>query len=317
MNSQFNNFTLAAGCPQGDLACLKNASSSSLGLANDNVHLTRGPGGFGFGPAIDGEYVKELPAQAFFEGRANPNVRLLVGHTSNESYIFDDSSLETMSDSAGTELLRSYFPNASSSVLDEITGTYYPIPSRSDGRYINEFGRFGSFFNDYIIDCHALYAAKAYGNNTYNYRFSAADGYHGQDIEFIFSGLNNFAGETVFVDPSYANAFRSYWISFINTGNPNSDRAQNTIQWPTFGSNKQVLDMSSSGFHILQGDPDLPNDRCTFWQIGLYSPETTVGTQSMVPGPSTSEGSMVVGCWMAWRGFGSVGLVVVLTLLIL
>ena len=123
-----------------------------------------------------------------------------------------------------------------------------------------------------ILNCNCLYLARAFNNNSYNYRFSIPPGIHALDLAFTFYPLTlTLAGIelTVPVPLLYANGLQSYFISFIKHGDPNVERGAGTIEWSTFGNGKGIVDLTPAGF-AQTTDNELPDDRCGFWQNAPY-----------------------------------------------
>jgi len=70
-------------------------------------------------------------------------------------------------------------------------------------------------------------------------------------------------------NPEQPKAFQSYLASFVKSGDPNSGRAQATVEWEHFGTEGEVLKMDGVEFKMVQ-DEQVPEDRCGFWQEAEY-----------------------------------------------
>ena len=121
-----------------------------------------------------------------------------------------------------------------------------------------------------VIDCNCLYLARAYSNNTYNYRFSVTPGIHAEDLLYTFypttlTGYNL----PLSVPDVDAKAFQSYFTSFAIHGDPNTARMSGSVPFPLFGSSENIVDVSLAGFAETTDD-ELPEDRCAFWQPAPY-----------------------------------------------
>src|SRR5271154_3445614 len=158
--------------------------------------------------------------------------------------------------------MKDVFPGAKPSLYEEIQ-KYYPSPLLGTTRYITEFDRIksiieGSFppqisvsFVDGIVNFNCLYLARAFGNDTYNYRFSIPPGIHGMDLIFTFYPMTITLPTNLFVlsiPLLYARALQSYFISFVKHGDPNVERRRGTIQWHLFGEEKRIVDTILLGF---------------------------------------------------------------------
>jgi Carboxylesterase family len=97
-------------------------------------------------------------------------------------------------------------------------------------------------------------------------------GIHGEDLLYTFDPLSfTLPGFdlNVTVPVPYAKGLQSYFISFAKNGDPNSERTAGTVEWPLFGENKNIVDLSLTGFQVTT-DSELPDDRCAFWQSAPY-----------------------------------------------
>jgi hypothetical protein len=82
--------------------------------------------------------------------------------------------------------------------------------------------------------------------------------------------MNQYDGWWTLQDPNFgtfANAFRSYLLSYIRTGDPNKLRGDSTIWWPkprAGPSYDMVLDAGNRGFNLIT-DEVLVREDCSFW----------------------------------------------------
>jgi len=202
-----------------------------------------------------------------------------VTDLSDEGLLFTDPALIT--DALVNQWISQIFPYASGTVLSQIQSEY-PTPMSAMNRYLTEFGRVDQLISgtaselsqshpiETVIDCNCLYLARAYSNNTYNYRFSVTPGIHAQDLLYTFypttlTGYNL----PLSVPDVDAKAFQSYFISFAIHGDPNTARMSGSVPFPLFGSSENIVDVSLAGFAETTDD-ELPEDRCAFWQPAPY-----------------------------------------------
>lgn len=69
LDQVYHNFTRLAQCQEGDFACLVKADTERLILANQQLYDdSQAVGLFPLGPAVDNEWIKELPAIAYKKG---------------------------------------------------------------------------------------------------------------------------------------------------------------------------------------------------------------------------------------------------------
>lgn len=111
-----------------------------------------------------------------------------------------------------------------------------------------------------IFTCNTFYLDKAYGNNTYSYLFAVPPGTHGQDIPYTY-----YNGPSSDVVTSVALALQSYLTAFAETGTPNEEGVP---FFPLYGSGAVVQVLNYTG--ITQAMDPAANNRCNWWQKGLY-----------------------------------------------
>jgi hypothetical protein len=178
--------------------------------------------------------------------------------------------------------LRQNLPLASISILQKIR-KLYPSPSASYGEFAHQFDRVNAMISgspntqlrltkEWIFSCNTRYIANAYGNETYNYRYSIHPSIHAADLFLTFMDLKfNWKGQRYLMRFPYAQAWRSYLISFIKHGDPNVERRQETIPWETTGDRLEMVDLRWDGF-IWGEDDQVDEERCGFWQRAKYAP---------------------------------------------
>jgi hypothetical protein len=92
-------------------------------------------------------------------------------------------------------------------------------------------------------------------------KFSVPIGYHGQETPYIFAN-----GATAGLNMTIASAIQQYIVSFVlNTLPSDADG----IALPVYGPDAQLTNLTDHG--ILQTVDDAANDRCKWWQLGLYA----------------------------------------------
>jgi len=136
--------------------------------------------------------------------------------------------------------------------------------------------------------------ARAYQTQTYNYLWNVTEisvllgPYHGLDMCYTFYpfdliesydgfeanvcnlGIN---GNTTHQDA--AKLLQTRIINFVGTGNPTPGSPP--IPWPVFGPTKLAWNINPALYNItgqVRPDPQLPEDRCAFWQRAPYMPPT-------------------------------------------
>ena len=162
--------------------------------------------------------------------------------------------------------------------------SYYPDPLSDPARYLTNFERVEEIIAgknvmglstdriECVIDCNGLYLANAFPG-AYGYRFSVPPAIHAIDLLYTFYPMTltlfNGTDVTIPVPIAYAKGLQSYFISFAKHGDPNVERGPGTVQWPLFGSGRNIVDLDLTGFSVTTDD-ELPSDRCGFWQSAPY-----------------------------------------------
>ncbi|KAG8907523.1 hypothetical protein FRC00_011766 [Tulasnella sp. 408] len=74
-----------------------------------------------------------------------------------------------------------------------------------------------------------------------------AEVHHSADNWHMFKGTRTGSNGTVVFDPfnpseaAFAEELIAYWLSFVETGDPNSSKLDRSPQWPEYGASKQRL----------------------------------------------------------------------------
>lgn len=125
---------------------------------------------------------------------------------------------------------------------------------------------------EWIFNCNTRYITQAYGNITYNYRYSLRPSIHAADLFLTFMDLRfEWKGKRQWLQFPYARAWQSYLISFIKHGDPNVERRPGTIKWDIAGQDIRIVDLRWEGFQ-KDVDDQVDEERCAFWQRAEYAP---------------------------------------------
>lgn len=231
--------------------CLRTLSSEALGTLGQAIQNASYPaavdyGSFYFGPVVDGEFIRELPDQAFKAGHFY-DVPLLVDREAYEGAIFSNKSQTTQIEEVmGAERL---FPYAGPAFLSRLFQLY----PRSD--YNSTFFQRQSWFGDFIINCPtyemAYNAVDSNRNSSAVFKliFAAGTEEHGATVPFLAApvGWPNANNHTLAV------IMTDYWLSFAITHDPNPLRSPGAPYWPSYisGGNGTVANGESVGFTNL------------------------------------------------------------------
>ncbi|KAE9372710.1 alpha/beta-hydrolase [Stipitochalara longipes BDJ] len=289
-----------------ELAALDSATLKSI---NEAVVYNASDTGFVYGPSPDGTYVPVLPQILLAEGKFNHDVQVMVGHNSAEVLGIIHTNITTQDDTV--HFLETFIPYASNATIDYILDVLYPAAN-----YSSELVRAAQIGTDSSMGCLTRYLGLAFNNSTYNYLFAIPPGYHAEDVPYtFFNGNTSTLDDGVAVSETIAYALQDYLMGFAMTGDPNKSPTTAAVQFPTYGSDAQVMAFTSAGLVTKTDDMDKP--QCAWWQQamiqGLFNSTTNATStskpamSSKIPSSSTSrkswESGLLVGCatlWAAW-----------------
>jgi carboxylesterase type B len=212
-------------------------------------------GQYTFGPAVDGIFVQQDPKQLLVQGKYDPNVRFMVGHTSNEGLGFTPTNVtsDTTYNSFVEGLLLG--SDADADVLSDIESTVYP-PVSNDTQYSSEFDRAALTSGDIIINCNAVELSRAYGNQTYAYLFAVAPGVHGQDFVYTYYSFNTSSNSTV------GQVLQEYIVSFVTNGKPTTT-VSGAPDIDFYGADSELVELDTDGI-TKKMDPSADHG-CEWW----------------------------------------------------
>ncbi|KAF5259390.1 hypothetical protein FOXYS1_9992, partial [Fusarium oxysporum] len=219
-------------------------------------------GSFGYGPVIDGDLVRDDPRALFDLGRFDRSVRVMISHNPNEGLGFAPPS---STNKEYFQALQSLFPLASSSTVNYIANILYPPLFNGTSEYTDQIRRITLTVTEAIFTCttSALGRGYAKANGTsYSYLFDDAMGLHGTDSPFVF-----YNAETATLNQTKAYTLQDYILNFAARGYPDSD-VDGLKRPKPYGENGTIVEITSTG--IFEGVDPADNDRCRWWQLGLY-----------------------------------------------
>ncbi|KIM92937.1 hypothetical protein OIDMADRAFT_62061 [Oidiodendron maius Zn] len=240
----------------------------NLVAANTKLVTPANYGQFTFSATVDGSFVPGLPGQLLQEGEFDKDVRIIVGHNSNEALFFINPN--TTSPTDFTNSLKSAFLTIPNSVVNYISNVLYPYPNSSNVDetaaigYTTPSSLFVLTLSDVSINCNAYFLARAFSAiqpDTYAYEFSVPPGYHGEDVAYLYYN----GPSPLVINETIALAMQTYYTRFAITGSPDND------QYPIFHkytNNSSLLSMNITGISMKQDLAD--NSRCRWWQQALY-----------------------------------------------
>ena len=300
LETVYQNFSTLAGCAGGHISCLRAADTQTILNANRVLNSQAVAGTFMVGPAADGNLIRQTPSLELASGNYWKGLEsLMVTHTSDEAAIFVDGTLKTDSDT--TAFVGHLFPQyALDAGLEKILLDKYPGIDTKNSPYDTEYDRVNAITRDSSFVCNVRFLSQAYEGKTYLGRYSITPGWHATDLIPMFwssgfqSSVLGTALEAAFpIITTFSEAFKSYFTSFVRSGNPNTYRKilslPLTINWPlaTGASSSQqagnVVDITDLGFYLVN-DNEATLDTCQFWQQWLsaltidggYAPPGTI-----------------------------------------
>ncbi|PGG95275.1 hypothetical protein AJ79_10150 [Helicocarpus griseus UAMH5409] len=267
LEDTFQAFAEAAGCPGGDMKCLRAADPKAIAKANRQAIGVASEGTSNMGPAADGTLIRQLANLEYITGNYWNGVEtLIVSHTSNEAELFSNPKVVTNDqfDDFVKSIIPSYVP---SEALDIILSQYPPANlSGSPFKLVRD--RTKAFVRDTSFTCNTRYVTEAFFGKTFNAQFSATLGIHGTDILAAFfddaipvNALNKTIPVNILpLFSGIASAYQGYLTSHAMHGDPNTARADPhlppTIEWPrptdTDGVFDNVMDIGDFGFSIIK-----------------------------------------------------------------
>ena len=304
----FQKFASLAGCQGQGLDCLRAVSPSALVNANNEINAQQAAGTFALGPTADGSFIRQLPALELAAGSFWNLDSLILSHTADESSIFVSGAVAT--DEEFNSFVGTIFPNYTVDAgVTKLIETFYPALSISSA-FETETDRVAAFVRDSCFTCNVRFLAEAFGDSkVWNMQYSVTPGLHGTDLLPTFYNSQLTANSLLedimtlvvpIIGPLFAGlsvAMQSYFVSYITTGNPNTNRKifniPPTVQWnhPVTAGEQitGVVNIGDLGFSVIS-DTQTQKTPCDFWRniaaavtnLGGYAPPGTVVQQSLV-----------------------------------
>ncbi|KAK5175704.1 uncharacterized protein LTR77_000843 [Saxophila tyrrhenica] len=266
LEAQYRQMLSATKCD--NLACLRSQSTQSLidamqtSLVSTGWESYYGWGDFYYGPAIDGEVIRDLPSNEFKRGHFS-KVPLIVNRDAYEGYNYSPMNISTQSNL--TRELNTIFPYAKPSFFKRL---YQLYPANE---FNGTFWRRAQIYGDYIIDCPTYYMATAmsdWGMPTWKFLFNAGSQLHGADGPFLWGppeSINNF---------TISNILKDWYLGFVQNLDPNSVSNSGTQKpfWPQYQSEGTMdFPIMDINYTMMGVTPDFDaNARCDFFHGQSY-----------------------------------------------
>ncbi|KAI9158873.1 Carboxylesterase patB [Paramyrothecium foliicola] len=217
------------------------------------AHILSTDKSFIFGPAVDGDYVPELPSKLLKDSRFHKGIGLLgsyvkyEGGTYSAPYVVTDDDLDAY--------LQVIQPSMTESERKQVAKLYPgPDPART------------VFFNgNLVFDCNVDYLAQANGGRAYVYENAAMSPFHGLDLTWIFNGGAQ-PGPGNAVTKPQVDYLQEYIANFVKKGNPNG---KGLPVFAAYGKNASSIVVDNNG--IVTKKASANNERCKWLQEKLYA----------------------------------------------
>jgi carboxylesterase type B len=278
------------GSANSTLACLQALSAASLQEINT---IQPFPGASGnplymYGPTLDYDFITDYTYNAFAQGNFL-QLPAIYGDDTNEGTHFAPKTPSSVS--AVNTFLQNNFPNLTSTQLSKINslyplnGTvYYPIKSYPSW---TTYGQYAAWiYGELRYVCPGLFLSSTYANkslSTWNYRWNVIDPADNSSG----TGVAHTVEVTAIWGPSYTNGsapasyysgqvnnpmvayVQSYWTSFIQTYNPNTNKLG--VEWNQWSpSDKNTRLRFQHDENGMESVPQEQLNRCEYlWGIGV------------------------------------------------
>ena len=277
---QYDSLVKRTGCDGNPdtLACLRALDAGEFIKSVVAEPFPGGAGGppvFSYNPVIDGDFVTDMPAKAFGDGRFI-KVPTVFGSTNDEGTIFTP---HTLKDAKGaTDFFRNNWPALTDAQLDEMSDKYAfdpdkPADPAAPGAY---WHRPSVAYGEVRYICAGVYladtVAKANGGNAWSYRYDVIDPAaipsgnncsHGAELPAVWGAPPSGAPKSLFTDnKNIVPVVQGYWTSFIKHFDPSTERDAGAPVWDKFtGKNRIVLTANATQ---MENVTEAQMGRCEF-----------------------------------------------------
>jgi len=246
LSSQYRYLLSTTGC--STLTCLRSLNETTLAIATQQIYFNAykasdgyGYGDYYFGPAVDGEIIRDLPSNEFKNGHFT-KVPVFIDRDGYEGVPFSNSSIN-----GTTEELRDLsmiWPSAGASFWRRLYDLY-PISA-----FNSTFYHRAQLFGDAVVECPTYWLSSAVsdaGLNVYKVLFYAGSEVHGATSPYLY-----FEDNLGFYDynSTIGQYMRDWVVSFTTMLDPNAVTYSNFTSKPYFPAYANAS--SNDGFNAMQ-----------------------------------------------------------------
>lgn len=275
----FLNVSSAVGCDGGDLTCLRSVNFTTLQDAADTLVDTYT---FQLQPRVDGDFVADTYEAQFYQNRFNFTGPAVITHEEHEANGQAWSGVNTTEDVS--TYLRIFFPAIADAQAEEALVLYPEDDYESPGL------RFSDMKQHFDLTAHNMAFTHAMSNQTWNGMVQIDQATHGTDQSYYWystwtlssdsattttnssgsagGGAGGGFGGGSAVDTATAIKMQKYLLSFVLTGNPNTQWPEDKLEWPLYSEGGQDLVFNTSGLYTQASD--LENAKVAFWNKALW-----------------------------------------------
>ncbi|KAH8882095.1 esterase [Thozetella sp. PMI_491] len=289
----WQNVSTTVGCTGGDIACMRAVDFTTLQDAADTIVSNYT---YQFQPRVDGLIVADTYEAQFYQKRFNFSGPVVITHEQHEANSQAYSGVDTTDDVA-TEL-RVFFPAIEDSVVDQLLA-YYP-----EDDYTSPGLRFSDMKQHLDLTAHNLALTHAMENQTWNAMVALGSATHGTDQSYYWystysldtsssdtstttssaaavatasgnstgpggaGGGGGFGGSTS-VNGTTAVTMQKYLLSFVLSGNPNTQWPNDKLFWPQYNETTTGTELVFNETMYTQDD-DLALEKVVYWNKALW-----------------------------------------------
>jgi len=163
------------------LKCLRDAPTEVLLKANYDLITNHSSLDIGkFGPAVDGNYVPDIPIRLLAQGRYHHELKGLISSSMGFEALRQFPTPDSVNNNTFEVLFERFYPLAPE-VLKLATYALYPY----QGPGVPEWLRTSAFWGDTDMNCNGAWLVRSF-QKSYRYVFNVPPAIHGEDVPYTF-----------------------------------------------------------------------------------------------------------------------------------